>query len=297
MNHVDDTLTQKNNLAFIKGAMSTPMLERDDEFDLARRWREKGDEKALHRLIAAYTRLVVAVAMRFKAYGLPLGDLIQEGHVGLLEAANRFEVSRELRFSTYATWWIRAAMQDYVLKNWSIVRTGTNAAQKSLFFNLRRLRAKIEGKARAQGHLDTVFLSDEARDEIATALRVSAKDVARMDQRLAAQDYSLNAPVHDEADAAFQDFLVDDAPTPEEQVTNWHDRAVRHRWLDEGLKTLDARERQIIALRHLVEDAATLDDLGHKLHISKERVRQLEARALAKLKAHLADHADAMVAA
>lgn len=284
MAHLDDTQTQANNMAFIRGAMRAPMLERDNEFELARAWREHNDEKALHRLIKSYARLVVAVAARFRHYGLPMGDLMQEGHIGLLQAANRFEVERGLRFSTYATWWVRASIQDYVLRNWSIVRTGTTATQKSLFFNLKRLRARIEGKAAREGNLEPIYLSHETKHEIAGALRVNVKDVEFMDQRLSGHDHSLNAVIHEDGKDNWQDFLPDEAPTPEEATMQKLDEAKRHDWVSEALSQLDKRERGIIEARHLRDEGATLEELGSTLHISKERVRQLEARALAKLK-------------
>lgn len=286
--HQDDAQTRTNNAVFIRGAMQAPLLERDHEFELARAWREQGDEKALHHLIKAYARLVVAIATRFRHYGLPMGDLIQEGHIGLLQAANRFDTQRELRFSTYATWWVRAAIQDYVLRNWSIVRTGTTASQKSLFFNLRRLRNRIDGKAANKGilagGLDQVYLSQNTSQEIAKTLQVPLKEVERMDQRLAAGDRSLNAVIHADGQDNWQDFLADPAPDPEATVMQARDTATRHRWIDAALAKLDARERQIIQARHLSDQNATLEALGETLGISKERVRQIETRALARLK-------------
>src|SRR5882757_352931 len=188
MPHLDDPETQRANLKFIKASMSEPLLSRETEFELARRWRQDHDEPSLHSLVRAYTRLVIATASRFRNYGLPIGDLVQEGNVGLMQAAARFEHDREVRFSTYAAWWIRSAMQDYVLRNWSIVRTGTTAAQKSLFFNLRRLRAKIEDFSGRP-------LTHEGRLKIAAELNVELTDVEAMEMRLGAADQSLNAPV------------------------------------------------------------------------------------------------------
>src|SRR5690348_11041548 len=198
MAHIDDPQTQKANLTFIKASMREPLLTRDHEFELAHRWRTGGDTAALHELVRAYTRLVVSIAARFRHYGLPVGDLVQEGNVGLMQAAARFEPERGVRFSTYASWWVRSAMQDYVLRNWSIVRTGTTAAQKSLFFNLRRLRARIEG-------LSPAPLSDASCRKIATALKVDAASVRQMDQRLSAADQSLNAPIG-EGEDDWQEF-------------------------------------------------------------------------------------------
>src|SRR5438132_11297772 len=173
MAHIDDTDTQRANVAFIKSSMRAPILERDHEFELARRWRERGDQTALHELVTAYTRLVVATAAKFRHYGLPMGDLIQEGNLGLMQAAARFEPSREVRFSTYAAWWIRSQMQDFILRNWSIVRTGTTAAQKSLFFNLRRLRSRIDEAASGR-------LSRLSQEKIAKTLQVRVADVAEL---------------------------------------------------------------------------------------------------------------------
>jgi RNA polymerase sigma-32 factor len=278
MAHIDDPETQRANLSFIKASMREPLLTRDHEFDLARRWREEGDERALHELVRAYTRLVVSTASRFRNYGLPMGDMVQEGNVGLMQAAARFEPDREVRFSTYAAWWIRSAMQDYILRNWSIVRTGTTAAQKSLFFNLRRLRAKIEGANQSPA------LSNEHRAQIALELRVDVGEVEAMEMRLAASDQSLNAPVADGSDDDWQDFLADQRPSPEEVVIGMRDTRARSRWLAEALSELSARERTIIKERRLRDEGATLEELGRELGVSKERVRQLEHRAMGKLR-------------
>ncbi len=281
MAHIDDPTTQKANLKYIRDSMNEPLLEKEHELDLARRWREKGDEKALHELVRSYTRLVIAGAAKFRNYGLPMGDLIQEGNIGLMQAANRFEADRDVRFSTYATWWIRSAIQDYVLRNWSIVRTGTTAAQKSLFFNLRRLRAKIE---RVNG---TEGLGDEGRAKIAKELQVNIKDVEEMEGRLSGNDNSLNATVSDEGEEEWQNFLKDDRPNPEEIVIGMRDAKTRSKWLEEALGDLSDREQKIIRERHLKYETVTLEDLGAQLGVSKERVRQLEARAMEKLKASM----------
>ena len=278
MSHVDDPQTRKANLDYIRSSMSTPILERDHEHDLAVRWREKGDEKALHELIESYTRLVIAMASRFRNYGLPIGDLIQEGNVGLMQAASRFEPERDVRFSTYASWWIRSAMQDYVLRNWSIVRTGTTAAQKSLFFNLRRLRAKIEGRNAEFG------LGNEGRKSIAKELGVTLKDVERMESRLAANDQSLNTHIREDGEEEWQSFLADERPNPEEVVIAMKDSQTRSEWLQNALSALSNREQTIIRERHLTQEPVTLEMLGHQLGVSKERVRQLESRAMDKLR-------------
>ncbi|MBK3777933.1 RNA polymerase factor sigma-32 [Azospirillum sp. YIM DDC1] len=283
MAYIDDPETQRANLSFIKASMREPLLTRDHEFDLARKWREGGDERALHELVRAYTRLVVATAARFRNYGLPMGDLVQEGNVGLMQAASRFEPDREVRFSTYAAWWIRSAMQDYILRNWSIVRTGTTAAQKSLFFNLRRLRARIESLSQG-GSGPGNGLTKEGREWIAGELQVDVTEVEAMEMRLSASDQSLNSPVADGSDDDWQDFLADQRPSPEEVVIGMRDSNTRSQWLAEALGELSPRERTIIQERRLREEGATLEQLGRELGVSKERVRQLEHRALLKLR-------------
>jgi RNA polymerase sigma-32 factor len=285
MAHIDDPETQRANLRFIRSAMQEPLLEREVELDYARRWREENDQDALHLLVRAYTRLVVATASRFRNYGLPMGDLVQEGNVGLMQAAARFEPERGVRFSTYASWWIRAAMQDFVLRNWSIVRTGTTAAQKALFFNMRRLRARLEDDAGGR-------LSQAGRDHIAHELRVPVADVETMETRLGASDQSLDMPVSSDGDGIWQDFMADTRPTPEQVVTGLRDSQTRSRWLNDALRELSDREQTIIRRRRLRENGATLEELGKTLGVSKERVRQLEQRAMEKLRDHIVRRAD-----
>jgi RNA polymerase sigma-32 factor len=270
------------NRALVQRAMAAPMLERDDELDLARRWRDQRDKAALDRLTQSHLRLVISMAGRFRGYGLPVSDLVQEGVIGLMEAAARFDPERDIRFSTYASWWIRSAMQDFILRNWSIVRTGTTAAHKSLFFNLRRLKARIFGNHDApMGHA--------ARHLIATKLGVRDADVDLMDARMSGGDRSLNMPVGEDQHQQLQDMIVCDAPLPDAVVEMRHDDAIRHRLLAEAMTALSAREQQIIRARALSEaaDQATLSTIGRKLGISKERVRQIEAQAIAKLRAAL----------
>lgn len=275
---------------FVRTAMSAPFLQREEEHLLAVSWKERGDEVALHRLAASHMRLVISLAGKFRHYGLPMSDLIQEGHVGLLEAAARFDPDREVRFSTYATWWIRAAIQDYVLRNWSIVRGGTSSTQKALFFSLRRLRWRLARNSEG-------LSSSEIYREIAQAVGVSEKDVAMMDSRLSAPDMSLNAPLSDtESDAAERmDFLVDDGPLPDEVVEGRLDDERRTGWLRDALKVLDERELKIVRSRQLAEQSETLESLGVVLGISKERVRQIENRALQKLRRVLGEGMSAYV--
>jgi RNA polymerase sigma-32 factor len=272
----------------VRAAMSAPYLERDEEHQLAVAWKERRDQQALHRLTSAHMRLVISIAARFRHFGLSMSDLIQEGHVGLLEAAARFEPEREVRFSTYATWWIRASIQDYILRNWSIVRGGTSSAQKALFFNLRRLRARLSKGA-------DMMNEPHLYEEIARALGVSKDDVALMDSRLSGPDVSLNAPLveSDGSSADRQDFVASSAPLQDETVGDGIDRERRATWLHDALMVLSERELRIVRERRLAEEGATLEALGQKLGISKERVRQIENRALEKLRhALLRDQGD-----
>ncbi len=263
--------------AYMRAVNAVPVLSADDEQRLAEQYYYEQDLDAARNLVLAHLRFVVHIARSYTGYGLPLGDLVQEGNVGLLQAAERFEPDRGVRFSTYASWWIRSAMQDFILRNWSIVRTGTTAAQKSLFFNLRRLRAQIDDIGGEQ-------LSEESREFIANELKVNVHEVEAMEIRLNGGDQSLNAPVSDESEDSWQDFLADHRPNSEETVVSVHDGRTRARWLVEALRELPQREQTIIRKRRLTENGATLEELGRVLGVSKERVRQLEHRALTKLR-------------
>lgn len=262
---------------FVRQAMKVPMLEAEYERDLASRWRDSEDERALHELTTAYMRLVVSMATKFRHYGLPLPDLVQEGNIGLMQAAARFEPSREVRFSTYASWWIRSSIQDYVLRNWSIVRTGTTAAQKSLFFNLRRLRAKIEDTGEEN-------LSPDNRKWIADQLGVPERDVDSMAARLHSTDRSLNAPMTGETETEWQDLIEDNSATPDQIVEVEHDTSRRREWIAKAFECLNEREQLIIQKRRLSDETVTLEVLGRQLGVSKERVRQIEHQALGKLR-------------
>jgi RNA polymerase sigma-32 factor len=266
----------------IRTAMKAPYLQRDEEHRLAVLWKEQQDQQAMHRIATAHMRLVISMASRFRNFGLPMGDLIQEGYIGLLEAASRFDPDREVRFSTYASWWIRASMQDYVLRNWSIVRGGTSSSQKALFFNLRRMRANLASS-------DGLLSSSEIYRRISGALGVPEADVASMDARLSSPDASLNQPMSEEGENGSQrmDFLASDEPVPVEVVGDAMDAQRRSQWLNLALDSLNERELKIIRERRLREEGATLEVLGRKLGISKERVRQIENRAIEKLRAAL----------
>jgi RNA polymerase sigma-32 factor len=277
MARLDTAALERADRRFIRQATRGPLLSREHEQELAIRWRDHQDEAALHELVLAYSRLVISFAARFRNYGLPMADLIQEGTIGLMQAAARFEPEREFRFSTYAAWWIRSAMQDYILRNWSIVRTGTTAAQKSLFFNFRRLRARIDSKTGGT-------LGMEGRAQIAHALKVSVHDVESMEGRLSFSDQSLNAVVGENGDDEWLAFIPDDKPHPEDAMMAHDEARTRHDWLSEALSELSAREQQIIRERRLSEEAVTLEELGKELGISKERVRQIEHKALEKMR-------------
>ena len=272
----------RSDRRYISAAMDAPILEREYEANLARRWRDAADDDALHQLINSHVRLVVKIASRFRGYGLPVADLIQEGSVGLMEAAKRFDAERQVRFSTYATWWILASIQEYVVRNSSIVRIGTTPAQKSLFFNLRRLRARLIG---ATG----IRMSDADRKIIADELRVPVAAVERMEAHFSGPDRSLNDTVGQDETDELQDFLVDEEPTPEENTARLHDHRTRSEWLRQALGELTPREREVISRRFLTEDRTTLADIGRTYGVTKERIRQIESKALAKMRVAL-DH-------
>ncbi|MGE0744315.1 MAG: RNA polymerase factor sigma-32 [Rhodospirillales bacterium] len=275
----------KNDRRYIATAMVAPILEREREVDLARRWRDNKDNAALHGLITSHIRLVVRIAMGFRGYGLPLADLIQEGNVGLLEAATRFDPEREVRFSTYATWWILAAIQEYIVRNSSIVRIGTTPAQKSLFFNLRRLRAKIASNPGGS-------LTDSERRTIAADLKVPVEAVERMEAHLSRPDKSLNAGIGGEDTDELQNFLSDPGPSPEAIVIDRHDHAASATELKAALGKLTPRERQVISRRFLGDGRTTLAEIGEDYGVTKERIRQIEGKALNKLRSLLKDSVD-----
>jgi RNA polymerase sigma-32 factor len=264
--------------------MGAEMLDAETELQLARAWRNDGDEKALHRLVNAYMRLAISMASKYRRYGAPMPDLIQEAGVGLMKAAEKFDPDRGVRFSTYAVWWIKASIQDYVMRNWSMVRTGSTSSQKALFFNLRRVRAKLEREASANGE---ILDSQRLREMIAEEIGVPLRDVEMMDARLAGSDFSLNAQQAGEESREWVESLVDDAPQASETVARDADMGRVRGWLSDALKSLNARERMIIVERKLRDEPRTLESLGLELGLSKERIRQLEAQALMKLRKRL----------
>jgi RNA polymerase sigma-32 factor len=253
-----------------------PMLEPEEEYMLAKSWREHGDADAAHRLVTSHLRLVAKIAMGYRGYGLPISELISEGNVGLMQAVKRFEPDRGFRLATYAMWWIRASIQEYVLHSWSLVKMGTTAAQKKLFFNLRRLKGQLQA-------IDEGDLPPETVKRIADQLNVPEDDVVQMNRRLASPDHSLNAPLQAGGEGEWQDWLVDEGPDQETTLGESEELSQRRVMLDAALGKLNARERHILVERRLTEEPKTLEELSAEYGISRERVRQIEVRAFEKL--------------
>jgi len=273
------------DMTLSRRAMKAELLDAETELKLAYAWRDERDEAALHRLITAYMRLAISMAAKFKRYGAPMNDLIQEAGLGLMKAADKFDPDRGVRFSTYAVWWIKASIQDYVMRNWSMVRTGSTSSQKSLFFNMRRVQAKLEREASAQGErLDR----HQLHQMIATEVGVPLRDVEMMEGRLSGGDFSLNAVQSAEEEGReWIDTLEDDSAQSAELVEDSHDTAQLREWLMTAMKELKPRERLIVRERKVREDPRTLESLGKELGLSKERVRQLEAAAFQKMRKSL----------
>ena len=266
-------------------AMKAELLDAETELRLAYAWRDQRDEQALHRLITAYMRLAISMAAKFRRYGAPMNDLIQEASLGLMKAADKFDPDRGVRFSTYAVWWIKASIQDYVMRNWSMVRTGSTSSQKALFFNLRRVQAKLEREASQAGE---VLDGHQLREKIAQEVGVPLADVEMMEGRLSGSDFSLNATQSSEDEGReWIDALEDDGVQAAERVETSHDAAHLRSWLVHAMNALNQRERFIVTERKLREVPRTLESLGEELGLSKERVRQLEVAAFAKLRKNL----------
>ena len=274
-----------NDNALPRRAMRAELLDAETELQLAYAWRDRRDEAALHRLVTAYMRLAISMAAKFRRYGAPMNDLIQEAGLGLMKAADKFDPDRGVRFSTYAVWWIKASIQDYVMRNWSLVRTGSTSSQKALFFNMRRVQARLEREAEAAGvRLD----GHQLREKIAREVGVPLADVEMMEGRLAGSDFSLNATQSSEDDGReWIEALEDDATQAAETVEIRHDSERLRGWLVTAMGTLTSRERYIVTERKLREEPRTLESLGEELGLSKERIRQLEAAAFAKMRKSL----------
>jgi RNA polymerase sigma-32 factor len=270
-------IAPEGNLSrYLQEIRKFPMLTPEEELQLAKSWKEQGDERAAHKLVTSHLRLVAKIAMGYRGYGLPVGELISEGNVGMMQAVKRFDPDRGFRLATYAMWWIRAAIQEYILHSWSLVKMGTTAAQKKLFFNLRRLKGQMAA-------LDEGDLKPEQVEKIAKALQVPENDVISMNRRLASPDHSLNAPVRADSEGEWQDWLVDDAETQESELADREDLSNRRMLLGEALKNLNERERHILIERRLKDEPTTLEELSQQYNISRERVRQIEVRAFEKL--------------
>jgi RNA polymerase sigma-32 factor len=253
-----------------------PMLEPEEEYMLAKRWKEHEESEAAHRLVTSHLRLVAKIAMGYRGYGLPLSELISEGNVGMMQAVKRFDPDRGFRLATYAMWWIRAAIQEYILHSWSLVKMGTTAAQKKLFFNLRKLKGQLQA-------VDDGDLSPENLKKIATELDVPEADVVSMNRRLASPDHSLNAPLRSDSEGEWQDWLVDETDSQETRLGEKQELGLRRDLLEKALTHLNDRERHILGERRLRDNPTTLEDLSQQYGISRERVRQIEVRAFEKL--------------
>ena len=264
-----------NNLADF--SRKTKILEKDEEFYHIENWRNNREEKSLQIILNSYLRLAVSYAKKYKNYGLQLDDLIHEGVLGIMHAIEKFDVSKDFRLSTYASWWIRASIQDYILKNWSVVKTGSTSSQKALFFNLRKIKQQISD-------VSSEYMGQNEINKVSEMLNVKTLEVQNMESRLSGGDVYLNQKIDDESENDFMNMLNDDRPNPEEFVEEFNDGKLKKLFIEKAILTLNERERTIIKLRKLREKSVTLDELGQILKISKERVRQIETKALQKLK-------------
>jgi RNA polymerase sigma-32 factor len=271
------TLSADGNLQrYLSEIRKFPLLQADEEYMLAKRWKEHGDVDAVHKLVTSHLRLVAKIAMGYRGYGLPIAELISEGNVGMMQAVKRFEPEKGFRLSTYAMWWIRASIQEYILYSWSLVKMGTTAAQKKLFFNLRRLKGQIK-------EIDDGDLAPESVKQIATTLAVSEDDVVQMNRRMSGGDQSLNAPMRQDGEAEWQDWLIDDSDTQDIVIAEANELDHRRSMLEAAIQTLTERERHIFTERRLRDDPVTLEDLSKDFGVSRERVRQIEVRAFEKV--------------
>ena len=278
-----------SDMSLTRKAVKAELLDAETELQLAYAWRDSRDEAALHRLITAYMRLAISMAAKFKRYGAPMNDLVQEAGLGLMKAADKFDPDRGVRFSTYAVWWIKASVQDYVMRNWSMVRTGSTSSQKSLFFNMRRVQAQLEREAQQTGeNLD----KHQLNQLIATEVGVPLSDVEMMDGRLSGSDFSLNATqASDEEGREWIETLEDENARADLTVEEEHDQKRLANWLGVAMKALNDREQFIVRERKLIDSPRTLESLGAELGLSKERVRQLEAAAFGKMRKYLEKNA------
>jgi RNA polymerase sigma-32 factor len=264
-----------NNL--VEFSKKSKILEKKEEFYHIEQWREKRQSKSLQIILNSYLRLAVSYARKYKSYGLPLDDLIHEGVLGIMHALEKFDISKDFRLSTYASWWIRASIQDYILKNWSVVKTGSTASQKALFFNLRKIKQQISDAS-------SDFMGQKEINQVSEMLNVKAFEIQNMESRLSGGDVFLNQKIDNDSENDLMSLLEDERANPEESLENFNDGKIKKDYLEQAISTLNDRERTIIKLRKLREKSITLDELGQMLKISKERVRQIETKALEKLK-------------
>ncbi len=277
---IDKIPSLTNNLADF--SRKTKILEKDEEFYHIENWRNNREEKSLQIILNSYLRLAVSYAKKYKNYGLQLDDLIHEGVLGIMHAIEKFDVSKGFRLSTYASWWIRASIQDYILKNWSVVKTGSTASQKALFFNLRKIKQQISD-------VSSEYMGQNEINKVSEMLNVKTFEVQNMESRLSGGDVYLNQKIDDESENDFMNLLNDERPNPEEVVEEFSDGKLKKMFIEKAILSLSERERTIIQLRKLREKSVTLDELGKILKISKERVRQIETKALEKLKNSILD--------
>ena len=270
-------LDPDSNLSrYLREIRKFPVLEPEEEYMLAKRWKEHEDADAAQKLVTSHLRLVAKIAMGYRGYGLPLGEIISEGNLGLMRAVKRFEPEKGFRLATYAMWWIRASIQEYILRSWSLVKIGTTAAQKKLFFNIRRLKGEIQA-------FEEGDLSPENVEKIASRLNVGEDDVISMNRRMTAPDSSLNTPLRVDSEGEWQDWLADETENQETVLAEREEAEERHRLLTEAMEVLNDRERKILIARRLQEETVTLEDLSHEYGVSRERIRQIETRAFQKL--------------
>ncbi len=275
-NNIPVISNESNLSSYMEQIKKFPLLKANEEYILAKAWKDQGDIKAAHKLVTSHLRLVAKIASGYRGYGLPVSDLISEGNIGMMHAVKRFEPEKGFRLATYAMWWIKAAIQEYVLRSWSLVKIGTTAAQKKLFFNLKKIKSKISA-------LDEGDLSPDQVTKIATELSVPEKEVVSMNRRISGSDYSLNSPVSEDGQGEWQDWLEDETQNQETSFAESEEFFIKKNIMNEAFEVLTEREKDIICERQLNEKPLTLEDLSKKYQVSRERIRQIEAKAFEKL--------------
>ncbi len=284
-NNMIPSISNDGNLSsYMEQIKKFPLLEAKEEYMLAKAWKNQGDVKAAHKLVTSHLRLVAKIASGYRGYGLPLSDLISEGNIGMMHAVKRFEPEKGFRLATYAMWWIKASIQEYILRSWSLVKIGTTAAQKKLFFNLKKIKSKISA-------IEDGDLTPDQVDKIATELSVPHKEVISMNRRISGSDYSLNSPVTDDSSGEWQDWLEDDTQNQEASFADTEEYLIKKNILSDSLEYLNERERDIISERQLSENPLTLEELSNRYGVSRERIRQIEAKAFEKLQIKMTEKA------